>query len=112
MVTLVIIFWRAKIEGVYALGHPWAVCVLPIFVHHRFAPKQGKRVSVAIVWTVQNVVCGHCGINLWRAQHVEGVLDLGVSLSHNFSKNLLSVVAKAAMNAALNVRIAHLGEFT
>jgi hypothetical protein len=36
----------------------------------------------------------------------------GVSLSHNWSKNLLSVVAKAAMNAALNVWIACSMAFT
>ncbi len=57
------VFQRAKLEGVYTLGRPWATGV-PIFIHHRFAPERGKQVSVPIVCAIQNFVCRHCGINL------------------------------------------------
>ncbi len=72
----------------------------------------GQRVMVSVVRAAKNFACWFGGINSWSTQHVEGVLNLrGKSIPYCNWK-LLSVVASAAMNAALNVLIPRLVALT
>ena len=47
-----------------------------VFVDDRLAPYQRKGILVPIVGALENFVCGLCGIDLQRAEQVEGSLDL------------------------------------
>ncbi len=73
------------------------------FVNDGFTPRRCKRVSVPIVWAIESFIHQNVGIeSCFFAVNLMCFVPIGLI----YHGNSLTVVARAAMNASLNVWIA------
>ncbi len=109
--TSVVVLWWAQVPSINA---PWCPQppVIPILVNNGFAPQGCKRFLFQLYGPLRASYADISGFILDARIRLIVSLTCGMSLSHNWRGNLLSVVASTAMKASLNICIAHLAAFT